>query len=73
MSLGGRGKWRRPWQCLWLGTWYVLSLYRPGASTALKQELEKVRMDLVALQEMRWLATGTLDNKNCAIFYSLIQ
>jgi len=48
----------------------VLSLYRPGASTALKQELEKVRMDLVALQEVRWLGTGTLEKKNCAIFYS---
>jgi len=33
-----------------LGTWNVLSLYRPGASNILKQELEKVRMDLLALQ-----------------------
>ena len=48
----------------------MLSLYRPGASNALKQELEKVRMDLVALQEVRWLGTGTLEKKNCAIVYS---
>jgi hypothetical protein len=53
MSLGGKEKWRRPWKCLRIGTWNVLTLYRPGASTALKQELEKVRLDLVALQEVR--------------------
>jgi len=27
-------------------------------------------MDLVALQEIRWLGNGTLEKKNCAIFYS---
>jgi hypothetical protein len=36
-----------------IGTWNVLSLYRPGASNILKQEMEKVQMDLVALQEIR--------------------
>ena len=46
----------------------MLSLYRPGASTALKQELEEVQMDILALQEVRSLATGTLEKKNCAIF-----
>ena len=63
-------KWRGPWQFLRIGTWNVLTLHRPGASTTLKQELEKVRMDLVALQEVRWLGTGTLEKKNCAIFHS---
>jgi exonuclease III len=53
-----------------IGTWNVLSLYRPGASTVLKQDLEKVRIDLVALQEVKWLGTGTLEKNNCAIFYS---
>ena len=27
-------------------------------------------MDLVALQELRWLGNGTLEKKNCVIFYS---
>jgi exonuclease III len=69
MSLG-RNERRRPWQCLRIGTWNVLSLYRPGASNILKQEVEKVQMDLVALQEIRWLGNGTLEKKNCVIFYS---
>ena len=63
-------KWRQPWQCLRVGTWNVLSLYRPGGSNILKQELEKVQMDLVALQEIRWLGNGTLEKKNCVVFYS---
>jgi len=45
-------------------------IYRPGASNILKQEVEKVWMDLVALQEIRWLGNGTLEKKNCVIFYS---
>jgi len=49
--------------------WNVLLLYRPGASNILKQEVEKVQMDLVALQEIRWLGNGTLEKKNCVIFY----
>jgi len=51
-------------------TWNVLSLYRPGASNILKQEMEKVQMDLVALQKIRWLGNGTLEKKKCVIFYS---
>ena len=27
-------------------------------------------MDLVALQEIRWLGSGTLETRNCVIFYS---
>jgi len=27
-------------------------------------------MDLLALQEVRWLGNCTLEKKNCAIFYS---
>jgi exonuclease III len=53
-----------------IGTWNVISLYRPGASNILKQEVEKARMDLVALLEIRWLGNGTLEKKNCVIFYS---
>jgi exonuclease III len=53
-----------------IGTWNVLSLYRPGASNILKQEMEKVQMDLVALQEIIWLKNSTLEKKNCVLFYS---
>jgi hypothetical protein len=53
-----------------IGTWNVLSLYRLGASNILKLEVEKVQIDLVALQKIRWLGNGTLEKMKCVIFYS---
>jgi hypothetical protein len=50
-----------------IGTWNVLKLYRPGASNILKQEMEKVQMDLVVLQEIRWLGNGTLEKKEITL------
>jgi hypothetical protein len=37
MSLGGVKR-RRTWRCLKIGTWNVLSLYRPGASNILEKQ-----------------------------------
>jgi hypothetical protein len=55
-----------------IGTRNVLSLYRPGASNILKQEVEKLETYLVALQEIRLLGNDTMEKKNCVIFYSCI-
>ena len=65
----GSVKRKRTWWCLSIGTWNVLSLYRPEASNILKQEVEKVQMVLVSLQEIRWLGNGILE-KNGVILYS---
>jgi hypothetical protein len=46
-----------------IGTWNILKLYRPGASNILEQEMEKVHMDLVVLQEIKWLGNCTLEKK----------
>jgi exonuclease III len=32
--------------------------------------VEKIQMDLLTMQEIRWLGNGTLEKKNCVIFYS---
>jgi hypothetical protein len=50
-----------------IGTWNVLSLYRFGASNILKQEMEKVQMDLMPLQEIRCLGNGTLEKKEITL------
>uniref|UniRef100_A0A8D9DWW4 Craniofacial development protein 2 n=1 Tax=Cacopsylla melanoneura TaxID=428564 RepID=A0A8D9DWW4_9HEMI len=52
------------------GTWNVRSLYSPGAIKILDDELEKYNMDIVALQETRWLGQGTIKEKNYTYFYS---
>ena len=43
-----------------LGTWNVRSLYRAGALMAAARELARYKLDLVAVQEVRWKKEGTL-------------
>jgi exonuclease III len=46
------------------GTWNVRSLYRAGAIKSVVGELEKYKLDLVGVQEVRWEEEGyqTVDN-----------
>jgi exonuclease III len=46
------------------GTWNVRSLYRIGAIKSVVGELEKYKLDLVGVQEVRWEGEGyqTADN-----------
>jgi hypothetical protein len=41
------------------GLWIVRSLYRAGSLMTVLRELSKYKLDLVALQEVRWEATRT--------------
>ena len=43
------------------GTWNVRSLYRAGALGLVTSEIDKYRMDLVGVQEVRWEGSGTLE------------
>ena len=36
------------------GMWNVRSLYRVGSLTAASRELERYKLDLVVVQEVRW-------------------
>jgi exonuclease III len=36
------------------GTWNVRSMYRAGSLRALAEEISKFKLDLVAVQEVRW-------------------
>jgi exonuclease III len=40
------------------GTWNVRSLYRAG-SLIVSRELARYKLDLVGLQEVRWVGSGT--------------
>jgi hypothetical protein len=46
------------------GTWNIRSLCRVGTTKSLVGELEKYKLDLVAVQEVRWEGEGyqTVDN-----------
>ena len=45
---------------MYIGTWNVRSLYRPGSLTAAARELARYKLDLVGVQEVRWEKGGTV-------------
>jgi exonuclease III len=51
------------------GTWNVRSLYRAGLVKMLARELEKYKLDLVGVQEVRWEKGGTERTEDYTFFY----
>jgi len=43
-----------------MGTWNIRSLYRPGSLKAAARELERYKLDVVAVKEVRWDKVGTV-------------
>ena len=41
------------------GTWTVRTLYRAGALGLVTSEIDKYKMDLVGVQEVRWEGSST--------------
>jgi hypothetical protein len=52
-----------------VGSWNVLSLYQSGALKTLLSQLGSYKMDITAIQEIRWTGEGIIDKKNHTIFY----
>lgn len=61
---------RTPKKVIRLGTWNVRTLAVPGASEILSEELKRYKMDIVALQEIRWPQAGRINTKHYYIYYS---
>ncbi|XP_039278798.1 craniofacial development protein 2-like [Nilaparvata lugens] len=53
-----------------LATWNVRTLKRPGALHALKRQLELYRVEIAAIQEMRWPGNGILESGDWTVFFS---
>jgi exonuclease III len=51
------------------GTWNVRSLYTSGSLQTVARELEKYRLDLVGVQEVRWDKGGTERAEDYTFFY----
>jgi exonuclease III len=51
------------------GTWNVSSLYRSGSLKTVARELEKYKLDLVGVQEVRWDEGGTEQAEDYTFFY----
>ncbi|XP_060881722.1 craniofacial development protein 2-like [Metopolophium dirhodum] len=52
------------------GTWNVRTLYKPGNLTTAILELERYRLDIIAIQEVRWTGEGSLKIGNWTVFHS---
>jgi exonuclease III len=52
-----------------LATWNVQTMLRPGRMKEIMEEIGKARMDVVAVQEIRWQGRGRID-KDFALFYN---
>jgi exonuclease III len=51
------------------GTWNIRRLCRVGAIKSLVGELERYKLDLVAIQEVRWEVEGYQTPDNYTFFY----
>jgi exonuclease III len=51
------------------GTWNIRSLYRVGAIKSVVGGLEKYKLDLVGVQEVRWEGEGYQTVDNYTFFY----
>jgi len=52
------------------GTWNVRTLYRSGHLTTAILELERYRLDMIAIQEVRGPGEGNLKTGNWTVFHS---
>lgn len=51
------------------GTWNVRTLFKPGAVGTVVKEIERYKLGVVALQEMRWKNTGSMQISNTTLFF----
>uniref|UniRef100_A0A8D8W2L6 Craniofacial development protein 2 n=1 Tax=Cacopsylla melanoneura TaxID=428564 RepID=A0A8D8W2L6_9HEMI len=68
MSNGKRNKFDE--QELTMATWNVLTLKQPGKMQEVANEMKKHRIDLIAIQEVRWQGKGRIDKPEFSLIYS---
>lgn len=55
---------------LTIGTWNVRFLYRPGTLTTTISCLEQYKLDITAIQEVRWEDSGSITSQGMTMLYS---
>ena len=52
-----------------IGTWNVKSMLKPGKMEEVAREMLRYKIDILALQEIRWKAEGRIDKNNYTFLY----
>ena len=52
------------------GTWNVRTLLQAGNMNAIAEELERYKMEVAALQEIRWKGKGIIRKPKYTMYYS---
>ncbi|KAL4084269.1 hypothetical protein QTP88_028094 [Uroleucon formosanum] len=60
------GNWK---MALHIGTWNVRTLFKTGSMNCMVREIERYKVKLVALQEIRWSDTGSINTSDTIILY----
>jgi len=55
---------------LTFGTWNIQTMLQPGKMMEIADEVLKLGIDLVALQEIRWQGQGEINKKHFTVIYS---
>jgi exonuclease III len=53
-----------------IGTWNVLTLLKPGKKQELAEQIKRIKLDVVAIQEIRWSGAGVNQKKDFFFYYS---
>lgn len=65
-----RRGWRRRKEIITIGTWNIRTLLQVGKMNEVADQAIKNKIDITALQEVRWKGEGEVTNQNYTLFYS---
>ena len=52
------------------GTWNIRTLLHPDKMQELAEQLSTTKLEVLALQEIRWSETGLIKKQNYSLYYS---